>query len=284
MTQRHETQTPETPGAVALAFDSARRDVVSLTSDPAFHDACLRQNPKIDQYDDMDKPAYWDTFANFSYEVTTKAAQESGPNLDLEAKQLLAETPRYLFASMQLENKAAMGRQEKDYARSIASYYNQLLRTFAYNHPESHVEDVKKGLLAMVNISMEDQVVRQSAAREVYSALRGAQHELAFGQILAHTGKEFYAATTEQDLAGMDYIVATGQDRWLGLDVKASDRLMASGRNQQLFAVRDVDQVIVHSLTTEAELGGTFFTSEETAAAKAPYLNELIAKAAKLSA
>lgn len=286
MTQSHETQTPyETAETIAQAFDTARKEIVGLTSDHTFHDACLAQRPEIDPYDDMDKPAYWETFANFAYKSTEREKQEQGPSLLLDTKQLLAETPRFLFAQMQLDHRESLTQQEKNYALPVSSYYNQLLRSFAYNHPEANVSDVKKGLEIMANQSIEDETTLKNASRTVYATLHGAQHELAFGQILSYTGKQYAAANTEQDLQGADYIVAVTENQTLGIDVKASDRLVANGgKSQYPFTVRATNKIIAHSLTADTEFHDKFFTSEEIAAAKAPYLNEMLTKAAKLAA
>lgn len=281
MATGHETQTlHETPEIIAQSFDSARKGVLAMTGTAEFHDACTASD--IDPYEDMDKPAYWETFSAYAYDTIAKEADGQPLSLEQEARYLLAETPRFLFAQLELDSRDTLTRDRKDFDRSVASYYNGLVRNFAYNHPDTRVSDMKAGLLAMANISIEDETVRQNAARAVYAALHGNQHELAYGQILGYTGLNIRQATLEQDLVGIDYMVQTKSGGWFGLDVKASDRLIASDkRNKFLFAPKPGNpyELVVHSLTHDNEFKGHFFTSEEIAAKKSGYVLSMLAAA-----
>lgn len=280
MAARPEIQTFETSETIAQAFDSARKGVLAMTGAPEFHDACAAAS--LDPYDDMDKPAYWETFSAYAYESIAAEANGQPFTLEQEARNLLAETPRFLFAQLELESRHTLPREQKDFDRIIASYYNNLIRSFAHNHPAARVSDVKAGLLAMANISIEDETVRQNAARAVHATLHGAQHELAFGQILGYTGLNFQAAEPEQDLVGIDYMAQTQSGSWFGLDVKASDRLIAGDkRNKFLYAPKSGHpyELVVHSLTHDNELKDRFFTPEETAAKKSGYVLSMLAAA-----
>lgn len=280
MAVRPETQTFETSDTIAQTFDSARKNVQAMTSTAEFHDACAAAS--LDPYEDMDKPAYWETFSAYAYDAIATEADGQPLTMEQEARHLLAETPRFLFAQLELESRSSLTREQKDYDRSVASYYNGLVRSFANNHPAARVSSVKAGLLAMANISIEDQTVRQNAARAVHATLHGTQHELAFGQILGYTGLQSQPATLEQDLVGIDYMVQTQTGSWFGLDVKASDRLITGDkRNKFLYASKPGHpyELIVHSLTHDNELKDRFFTSEEIAAKKSGYVLSMLAAA-----
>lgn len=280
MAVRPEIQTFETSDTIAQAFDSARKNAQAMTSTAEFHDACAAAS--LDPYDDMDKPAYWETFSAYAYDAIAAEAGDQPLTMEQEARYLLAETPRFLFAQLELDSRSSLTREQKNYDRSIASYYNGLVRNFATNHPTARVSDVKAGLLAMANISIEDKAVRQNAARAVHATLHGTQHELAFGQILGYTGLQSEAATLEQDLAGIDYMVQTQAGSWFGLDVKASDRLVTGDkRNQFLYTPKPGHpyELVVHSLTRDNELRDQFFTPEETAAKKSGYVLSMLAAA-----
>lgn len=314
-----QAQQYETAEMIAYNLDKARKEVVAMTGDPAFHDSYAVEYPGADIYDDMGKPRFWESFANYANETIEKEAPNpEDMTLDLRAKQLLAETPRYLFAQTELEamqtklntlghtlgyRESAQLQQRKNYTRQLTSRYNNLLRSFAYDYPETSVADVRRNLETMANIAMEDHVVeagrfkpnpaKQNASKTIDSAIRGAQHELAYEPVLQRTGREYSAASREQDLEGSDWLVliardpATGRERWLSMDAKASDyALKESGRMDLVlpFSIVGYDKILVHLPLEDRHFHGKFFPSGEATATMARGLNAIIDKATQVAA
>lgn len=299
MTEQLLFQQQETAGTIAYTLDRARREVIGMTNDPVFHEACLTQDPKIDPYDDIASPAYWETFAGFATQKIKAEATEQGEmTLDLEAMRLLAETPRFLYTQVTLnESKVRLTKQEFDYTRDLVSYYNGLVRLFAKNHPETNEDDVKKGMLAMIQASIEDEDTLEKAEDSAFRTLRGARYELGCGQSLAYAKQyieattadrmEFGEATREMDLQGVDWDVSlqrSGQYkvRSLGIDAKSSDRkLLTTGRKDPTLPFTTVrpGKIMVHLPMTDRDFHGKFFVDDATAQRCGLVLVDIINKA-----
>ena len=109
--------------------------------------------------------------------------------------------------------------------------------------------------------------------------LRGAQHELGFGQILEQCDVEFREADAGEDMGGTDYFVfRRGGNRELKLDVKASlTEIEKRHRTDNLpYAVRPDSSAIVHSGIEDREFADSFFIPNELAQQKAAKLEPLL--------
>ncbi len=99
------------------------------------------------------------------------------------------------------------------------------------------------------------------------SCVRGAQHELAAGQLLAELGP-VRSATTAEDLQAIDYILDY-QGSLFPIDIKASPtkvRKLNGGASD--FIAVDGSRVVLYSHLTERDLGDRFWVDQETARAK----------------
>lgn len=262
---------------IAEAFAGAQNSLYKLSADPKFHDACKEKG--LDPYDDMDKPAYWEAVANFTTERVGKLREQHGDTLKLRALELAAATPNFLFHQGALNSNAARDPSERYHSRQTVSSFHNLVRNFATDYPETSVSGMTKGLLNITNVAIEDRGVRQSAAQSLQRAVRGAQHEVAFGQILEKTGRPARPAELDEDLAGIDYVVDNGTSKMLYVDVKASLSEVEARGSSSAFAIKPDGRVVMYSLVKDRELGDRFFLSEESADLKALALNQLLTNA-----
>lgn len=261
--------------AMATAFSNSKRLLYAMLDDPNFRTTCKASG--IDPYEDVSSPAYWEIVAEQAGAFVEKAQATSGNTLPLLTFELLALTPDYLFTQQALNRNNFPNYASKRDAKEKVSYFNSALRIFATEFPDTNASTVISSLLGMANSAIEDKHVRQSAVLSLKRTVRGAQHELAFEQILRHTGRQFTPASLEEDLEGIDFIVAGNNGEQLNVDVKASlNKIEAAGEMNELFVRKPHNKVMVYSLTTDQELHDRFLLSDELAAQKAPMLDKLL--------
>ena len=264
---------------ITTAFAESQRTLYKLSADPQFHATCMERG--VDPYDDMDKPAYWATVADYTHDRTARMRERGTDSIRIDALELLSTTPAYLFEQSALtqDKTSAPDKQmqngERRHSKEVVSYFNGLIREFAKKYPETRASDLTTALLNITNISIEDQALRQSANQEIHKTIRGAQHEIAFGQILAQTGRQFRPASLEEDLKGIDYVDDEDTNP-MYVDVKASlSELEARGSEGAL--VRKPDgKLIMYSLVKDSELNGRFHIGDQAAHDKAQALIELL--------
>ncbi len=263
------------------AFHVAERESYGLGVEDEFRTMCLAG--KIDA-DDPSNPDYWRTMAMYGYEVAAADREANGPSMHADAAELLAVAPAFVIEQAALYTNRFNSQAERQAARQTASYFNGLVRSFAYNYPEVHASDMLGSLNKIIGRSVEDKAVRQVASTELKSAIRGAQHELAFGQLLSAAGIEYWAADIEQDLSGIDYIIKDAKGLALAVDVKASLSEIEARGSEKLYCVKKngrESRVLIYSMIRDDELKDTFWLPDEVAQQKAPVLKAQLAQAAK---
>jgi hypothetical protein len=269
-----EIQTPEQTRSteeIAQAFDYAQMAVGAMQRDPSFHASCVENG--VDPQKDRHSIAYWEEFRLYVGERTDKAREEGHDSLQMDAIELLANTPNYLLVQEQLNKHQHRPYDAVHHSKEVASYYNGLIRSFALNYPETSVEDLEVNLLTTVNKNFHSKHLRTVLANDVTPPIRGAQHELAFGQILEHAGLPFRRAELTEDLKGVDYVVGQGIDP-LMIDVKASLAEIRDHGSGREFYIHSDGKSILHSQAHDAEFGDRFFIPEQAAEEKAAYLTE----------
>ena len=278
--QQTQTPTPErispSPGEIATAFAEAQQTLYKMTASESFHGYCA--DAGIHPVTDTDKPLYWKMVADQAEDIVEQARSQQGNSLHLSTFQLLAITPDFLLKAIALGSDHSLTPAQRHENKETTSYFNSVLRIFATDFPEVRASAISKALLNVTNIALEDRQLRQAGATEINRTIHGAQHELAFGQILKHTGRRYTTASLEDDLQGIDYLVWDDNGMPLGIDVKASLYKIAE-KGGQLATLRHQpkgDIITMYSLTTESELHDRFFTDESVAARKASILNQLI--------
>lgn len=246
-----------------------------MTRDPNFQAACTASG--VDPYVGIATPEYWEIVAEHAEAFVEKAHSTNGNTLPVLAFELLALTPDYLFAQRDLTRNHFTSPDAKREAKEKASYFNSALRIFATEYPDVQASTLASAMLGMANSAIDDKYIRQSAVLDIKRAIRGAQHELAFEQILRHTGRRFTPASLEEDLDGVDFIVYGEGGKQLNLDVKASlFKINEAGEMNELFVRKPHGKVMVHSLTTDEELKDRFWLDDNVAAQKAPVLEKLL--------
>lgn len=284
--QAPKIQTPENqpiPSAeVAAAFEGAKTYIYNLSGDPSFHTACAQQN--LDPFTAMDQPAYWDTAAGHAQNSIGKVREARGDSLRMSIIELATATPSFLFRQNALDQNKYDSKHAKDKDLEIASYYNSLVRDFGAKYPGAPVSEVVAGLQGMALLALEDPVMKSLASRHIKQTVRGAQHELGFGQILARTGLSYDTTSVSEDLRGADFIVE-GERGPLMLDVKASlSDIEKHGVSDKSYARLRNGRVVMYSLLRDHEFNDTFAISEATAEEKAPVLRKFIHESESINA
>jgi hypothetical protein len=275
-------QTPEqTPGQheIIAAFGDAQQAIYKMTIDAQFQLRCATNN--VDPYEDMDKPAYWDTVAEHAEAMVARTRERQVDSVRLSAFQLLACTPSYVFQQDAIDNEAHRNSVERHQGKRVMSYYNNLIRNFGANYPETNTTDLSVALLNMTNRAIESPTLQRNAVNQIRQTIRGAQHELGFGQILEYTSRDYRTTAVDEDLKGIDYIIGGNDAPELRVDVKASlsEIEHLSGRGMA-YAVKRDGKIVMYSLIKDKEFHGTFQIGEASAQEKASTLNTLLYEAA----
>jgi hypothetical protein len=283
MAQSPETNTPEqhrSTEEINDALNYAQNAISRLTQDPSFHAACVEAD--VNPVTGGETADYWHTFRLYVGDRVDDARTKGQDNLRMDAIELTANLPAYLIEQRKLSTGNHHGYDEYRYSKQITSYYNGVIRNFAATYPDTSVAGLRSSLLTSVSQTVHDRGLRESAATSVREMIRGAQHELAFGQILGHTGLPYKEATLEEDLKGVDYTVGVNRHT-LDVDVKASLTQINMRGSEGVFAVKDDGKIAIYSMTLDHEFHDRFFTDDETAAAKAPQLLTQLKQAQKVA-
>ncbi|MGH7240912.1 MAG: hypothetical protein ACREGB_01290 [Candidatus Saccharimonadales bacterium] len=268
---------------VQQAFTTAEAWRTETMLDPEFR--AMAQEWGIKPGDTND-PNYWRAFATYGYNYAASVRTEQGPSLEMDAFEVLSTAPAYAFEQYGLHHSGFNSYEERESARQTTSYFNGLIRAFGENYPDARAADVLMSLAKVVNGSISNPTIRQEASNQLKATVRGAQHELGFGQILKAAGVRFMPATLEQDLSGIDYVVDDGRGRALFVDVKASLSEVEARGSAGVFAVKrekNSHRIVMFSMLRDEEFGGTFSISAQTATEKAPVLLAQLQKAAKVA-
>jgi hypothetical protein len=264
-----EIQTP--PQTFEAALKEAQTGFYDLTFEDGFDERIKERN--IGE-DDTHKPEYWRAAADFAYDRATQK-QEFG-TMD----ELFAATPDFIYQQAHLaRGRNGFASQEAyDDARRRASYYHGLLGEVVQKYPDASASALEKALVGVTNISVENEAVKLSSVNIIKSRIRGAQHEVAFGQLLEATGREFRQATVEEDLQGVDYVVMGRRGREFQIDVKASLKQVnsrAGEGNPSPYAVEE-GRIIMYSMLSDRDLGDKFSVSDAVAARKGEAVDEIL--------
>jgi hypothetical protein len=261
-----ETQTP--PPDFETALKEAQTGFYDLTFEDGFTELATRRGLSED---DTDKPEYWKAAADFAHD----RALDNGEHDTLD--ELLAATPDYIYTQMALNRgrHSFPSREAYDEAKDRASYFQGLIGGVAQKHPDAKPSAMVKALLNTSNISVEDKEAKLASTKELRAAVRGAQHETGYGQLLEKTGRNFGKG---DDRKGEDYQVAGRRGRVLNIDVKASvNEIAGKGAHGSVYVVDQRDGLItMYSLISDSEFKDSFYVSDEVAERKGKTLGELL--------
>jgi hypothetical protein len=266
------------------AFLNAEGRLYDLVEEDAFSQRCLQKG--LDPTTSVTDARYWEIVEDMVYDKLKEGEAKGESDLELAALQITAGTPLFLQAESLLKNHTPMSSHERHGLRERVSYFNSLIRYVGSTYPEVRASEISAAMVGAAEIAG---MSGQETSHQIRNTIRGAQHELAFGQLLAAGGTEYRGATTEEDLHGIDYVVNVG-NKTLLVDVKASlSEVEALGGSRGPFAVRwsqrrnQPNVTVMYSLAKDSELGDSFYLADELAAERALKLNEFLEQASRLS-
>ncbi len=268
-----ETQTP--PIEFDTALKEAQTGFYDVTFDEGFSELAVKRGLSPE---DTERPAYWRAVADYTQQ-RAQAARERGEGVS-PIHELLASTPDFIYTQALLDKHGPdrVGYQQFHELRSRASRFNSLIHQVATEHPDARASVLLNALANTANISIEQPKLRIASLNMLQPVIRGAQHEVGFGQLLKKTGRAFRPGTVQEDAHGIDYVVSARRGRVLHIDVKASLHQVAKlGGHDSAYAVDQRDGLItMYSLLTDSDLKDRFFTSERTAEEKGALLDGLL--------
>lgn len=228
---------------------------------------------------DLDKvpPAlYWMRVAERARAVVAKDFSTIETLEQGAAIELTAATPYFLLAQRRINgpDRHHMPADEFDRMKYYLCHYNKLIRDYAVANPSVTAHDINEHIF---DVAEKSDVVRhpEQLRTMIANEVRGAQHELAAGQVLRQVGPT-REATQEEDLQGVDYFLNLGQES-IGVDIKSSRKKIARvshGRSD--LATLQGGKLLLYSHVTDFDLNGTFFVSEEIAKKRAIKMRESI--------
>ncbi len=263
---------------IIAAFQKSQKIIDSIKLDDHFQGQLIQAG--IHPYKDAAKQPYWNVLANYvSGRLATKDRVDATDVLQLGTLELLASTPAFLLAQTALDEGIRIG-PDKESNKVIASKYNGYVRQLADQFPELTASELRRQLLEATQATMSRNAPHpEIVVEQISKCIRGAQHETAFGQLLAGTGLTYRPSPVEKDLKGSDYeVIIAGNE--LDVDVKASLHDVSAKRSEGPYAIKD-GKVIMYSLIDDHELHDGFHVSAETTARKAPIARQLLEEAAQ---
>jgi hypothetical protein len=275
----------ETETTLEASLKDARDAFYDLTFDEGFNGLLSEQKLSPE---DTDKPEFWHMAAGFASDKCAGEQKNGASRKQLVLHELFAATPSFIYDNALLgqNNQSAIPEEEFRAAKENVSYFNSLIRETAEAWPDMPASTLAKNLMGIATISIEDNFVKHRAVESIRSSVRGAQHELAFGQLLEKTGRGFHSANVEEDLDGIDYVVQRPNGGEDYIDVKASLFEIESrgGEHNALFARKSAGHLVMYSMLKNGDLDDKFFIPDEVAATRGQLLEETLEDAEPIRA
>lgn len=253
-----QTPSPERPANNEL-FDTARNDFYRATMD--VYDTLDDLGVDIDSLAPLrlwSKAVQQAIFISKT-EFTSPETAARGAMLELTA-----QVPLYFMVD-KLLGKPGVHRSREDQMRlkHVASSFMRRIRTAGETCPDLSTNELTDHLvqtLAKTGITHDARYYEDLFA----SCVRGAQHELAAGQILSKLGK-VRGATSEEDLQGIDYILQYN-NALLPIDIKSSPmkiRRISMGTSDTVAIDKSI--LVLYSHLTNEDLNDKFEISDDVA-------------------
>ena len=243
------------------SFDKANTYVKGLATNPEFQTYLANQQIE----DDRSSLAYWSAIAEFQQANQNPEAEP----LDAFIETIVAATPDAILRNTIL-NEQRLNYREAHAHKEVLSYYNSLIRNFVENFPDTKASELVANLntTALNTIATHSRHLQRTSDELTRAIVRGAQHEAAFGDMLASLGLPYREATLEEDLKGMDYVVELpGLEKPIGIDVKASlSEIEAKNHHSDAsgpFAFGRDGNLVIWSMVTDSELNDGFSAPQE---------------------
>lgn len=253
----HETAASSTE--VHEAFKQSTEAFYDLPFDSAFIATCMEHG--VDPEDDA-KPDCWRMAAIISQQKAAENIEQGEDVGQSVIDALVISTPDYVMSNQKVRTDESLSKPEKRELKQQLSAYNGLVRAAAEAFPDMHASELEKVLMNAATLSRG--LAPNTTATNIRECVRGAQHELAFGQILKTTGYAVRGTTVKEDLRGIDYVAQDRYGNEYHFDVKASLAKIA-GNDANTWHVRTGDGVIkTYSLVTDTQLQDRFFLPEDS--------------------
>jgi hypothetical protein len=293
--------------AVFKAFDLAARAVTGLRSEIGFIALC--DSRRID----TEKPEsreYRLALAEYGIQTADGRLKAGGcPPLTLAAIKLAVKAPGFVTENREKEQLDSKKLNSSASTRYLCEF-NSLIRDFADQFPDTPPSIITGSLIGIVSSlsaftpASATEATKQAkkefdrySTERLRTAVNGAKHEYAYGQILDKLPYQSRPATIKEDMEGADYVVSyRNPDRELPLDVKASSYAIKEakmefikGKDPTKIDIRALEEpyfiklngkVMVTAELSESELGDNFLITDELAAAKAVDLDLMLSQIA----
>ena len=238
-----------------------------------FYQICGDVDERYDEkgvdIDDINPEEYWLNVAEAAHEKVANEYSSTDTEITKgSALTLIAATPYYLLSQQRLNAARANHptarplSEEEKYARTYyVSWFNGLIRDYALLHPDIVTPDVNKSLTEVIRKS---DITKHPEAfqRLLAETIRGAQHELAAGQVFAAFSEVRYS-TTEEDLKGIDLVMKHGR-AGIPIDIKSSSAATqkATGLHGRDSAVIN-GRIVINIGMTDEDLQGRFYLPQK---------------------
>ena len=172
-------------------FSTAKNALYDLLDSTEFVDALAA---KQIGHDEEDKPPYWRVAADLAEDFYPESDDESYQNA-LNRLTLLAPYAAFVDHAMSAHDRKRIPDDMWDHFRATMSHFNGQVRRVAEVHPGVSVQQLHGHLSSMIGLAVENQSVSEAAPDFLRDIIRGAQHEIAFGQIATAAGMPASRAT-----------------------------------------------------------------------------------------
>jgi hypothetical protein len=258
------------------AFHVAERSIADIVVQDKFVQLCekWRINPT-----DPSKAEFWRVVAKCGADQARETRESGEGSLQNDVNEVVAAAPNYVYIQGNLNMNKAHGHVERQALKQRASHFNSLLRDFAEAHPDTNVREFYGGVAHMARLCVSDERYRDQGVDGIWTSIRGARHEAAFGKILEVMGERVRPSTIDEDLEGVDYVVSNHNGSELRIDVKTSRYDIAASGKDTDFSIdnfRHKQSIKVLSPLSNAELGETMLPDDQLLQEKTAVLGKLM--------
>lgn len=253
------------------AFSKAESYLLNAPSELEFLQRCIAQNISVSDHKNL---IYWELIAQYESE---NAQNPYITSFESEVLIIAANVPGAVLHQHALDIPLS---HDKAHAHKLAlSTFNGLVRNFANSYPGMPASALTSALqqVAKATVAKNDRLKQKVADELMHGIVRGAQHELAFEDILQqaalqYPGLTYRKTSVAEDLKGGDYVVVPvigGPE--IKIDVKSSLNSIENGRDgsENPFSIDHEGDIVIYSLI---DPGDSFEIDQETAASRVHFI------------
>lgn len=253
------------------AFSKAESDLLNAPLELEFQQLCITQNISVS---DHKNPAYWGLIAQYE---SDNAQDPYITSFESDVLIVAANVPSAVLHQHALDIPLP---HDKTHVHKLAlSTFNGLVRAFASSYPDISASTLTLALQRVANatVAKNDRRKQKVADELMHGIVRGAQHELAFEDILQqaalqYPGLTYRKTSIAEDLKGGDYVVIPVIDGpEIKIDVKSSLNSIENSRDgsESPFSIDHEGDIVIYSLINP---GDSFEIDPETAASRVHFI------------